>query len=122
MPDHDSVESRLVQLRSNISDLGHAIDLYKAKTGAALGAGVFFLLLAVGAAYDLIVDKGKAWLALGIERATLVLIAAGLALAALILLGIAVVRVKHRDGGLDKQLDEMEQEYADLLERTDRDS
>jgi uncharacterized membrane protein YciS (DUF1049 family) len=51
-----------------------------------------------------------------------VLIAAGLALAALILLGIAVVRVKHRDGGLDKQLDEMEQEYADLLERTDRDS
>jgi hypothetical protein len=122
MPDHDPVESRLVQLRSNISDLGHAIDLYKAKTGAALGAGVFLLLLAAGAAYDLITDKGKAWLALGIARDTLVLIAVGLAATALIFLGIALVRVKRRDTGLDTQLDEMEQEYADLLELTDRSS
>jgi len=122
MPDHDSVESRLVQLRSNISDLGHAIDLYKAKTGAALGAGVFLLLLAAGAAYDLITDTGKAWLALGIARDTLVLIAVGFALAALILLGFALVRVKRRDADLDKQLDEMEQEYADLLERAGRNS
>ena len=122
MPYSDSVEARLAQLRSNISDLGHAIDLYKAKTGAALGAGVFFLLLAAGAAYDLIADKGKAWLALGIARDTLALIAVGLAVAALILLGITVVRVKRRDTGLDTQLDEMEREYADLLELTGRGS
>ena len=122
MPDHDSVESRLVQLRSNISDLGHAIDLYKAKTGAALGAGVFLLLLAAGATYDLIAGKGKAWFALGIARDTLVLIAVGLAVAALIFLGIALVRVKRRDTGLDTQLDEMEREYADLLKLTDRGS
>jgi hypothetical protein len=122
MPYSDSVEARLVQLRSNISDLGHAIDLYKAKTGAALGAGVFLLLLAAGAAYDLIADKGKAWLALGIARDTLALIAVGLAVAALIFLGIALVRMKRRDTGLDTQLDEMEREYADLLELTDRGS
>jgi len=96
--------------------------LYKAKTGAALGAGVFFLLLAAGAAYDLIAHKGKAWLALGIARDTLALIAVGLTVAALILLGIAVVRVKRRDTGLDTQLDEMEREYADLLELTGRGS
>src|SRR5690349_15435034 len=106
MPDNDSVESRLIQLRSNINDLGHAIDLYKAKTGAALGAGVFLLLLAAGAAYDLITDKGKAWLALGIARDALILIAVGLAVAAFTSLGIALIRVKRRDIGLDTQLDE----------------
>ncbi len=119
MPDPDTVESadvHLVSLRSSISDLGHDIDLYKAKTGAALGGGVFLLLLAAGAVYDLIAGKGTAYLALGIARQTLISIAAGLAGVAMILLGIALVRLKRRDTSLEIKLDRMEQEYAELLE------
>lgn len=119
MPDPDIVESvdaHLVRLRSSISDLGHDIDLYKAKTGAALGGGVFLLLLAAGAAYDLITGKGTAWLALGIARQTLISIVVGFAGVAIILLGIALVRLKQRDTSLEIELDRMEQEYAELLD------
>jgi len=117
MPDTaESVDAHLVTLRSSISDLGHDIDLYKAKTGAALGGGVFLLLLAAGAAYDLISGNGKAWLALGIARQTLISILVGLAGVATILLGLALVRLKRRDTGLEIKLERMEQEYAELLE------
>jgi hypothetical protein len=119
MPDQEPVESvdaHLIRLRSSISDLGHDIDLYKAKTGAALGGGVFLLLLAAGAAYDLITGNGTAWLALGIAQQTLTSILIGLAGVAIILLGIALVRLKRRDTTLEMKLDRMEQEYAELLE------
>ena len=119
MPDPDtaeSVDAHLVTLRSSISDLGHDIDLYKAKTGAALGGGVFLLLLAAGAAYDLITGNSTAWLALGITRQTLTSILVGLAGVAIILLGLALVRLKRRDTSLEMKLDRMEQEYAELLE------
>lgn len=122
MPDPgDSVEARLATLRSTISDLGHDIDFNKAKTGAALGGGVFLLLLAAGATYDLITDKGRAWLTLGIARDTLISIAAGLAGIAVVLLGIAFIRLKRRDTDLELKLDHMEQEYAELLERRNKD-
>ena len=119
MPDPDtaeSVDAHLVTLRSSISDLGHDIDLYKAKTGAALGGGVFLLLLAAGAAYDLITSNSTAWLALGITRQTLTSILVGLAGVAIILLGLALVRLTRRDTSLEIKLDRMEQEYAELLE------
>jgi membrane protein implicated in regulation of membrane protease activity len=118
MPDPDTVESdaHLVTLRSSISDLGHDIDLYKAKTGAALGGGVFLLLLAAGAAYDLITGNRNAWLMLGITRETLISILVALAGVATILLGLAFVRLKRRDTSLEIKLDRMEQEYAELLE------
>jgi membrane protein implicated in regulation of membrane protease activity len=118
MPDPDTVESdaHLVTLRSSISDLGHDIDLYKAKTGAALGGGVFLLLLAAGAAYDLITGNRNAWLMLGITRETLISILVALAGVATILLGLAFVRLKRRDTRLEIKLDRMEQEYAELLE------
>jgi hypothetical protein len=119
MPDPDtaeSVDAHLLTLRSSISDLGHDIDLYKAKTGAALGGGVFLLLLAAGAAYDLITDNGTAWLALGIARQSLTSILVALAGVAIILLGLALVRLKRRDTSLEIKLDRMEQEYAELLE------
>jgi hypothetical protein len=118
MPDPDTVESdaHLVTLRSSISDLGHDIDLYKAKTGAALGGGLFLLLLAAGAAYDLITGNRNAWLMLGITRETLISILVALAGVATILLGLAFVRLKRRDTSLEIKLDRMEQEYAELLE------
>jgi membrane protein implicated in regulation of membrane protease activity len=117
MPDtNESVDAHLVTLRSSISDLGHDIDLYKAKTGAALGGGVFLLLLAAGAAYDLITGNSTAWLALGITRQTLTSILVALAGVAIILLGLALIRLKRRDTKLEIKLDRMEQEYAELLE------
>ena len=120
MPDSDSLErldAQLQNLRSGISDLGYQVDSHKTKTAAALGAGVFLLFLAVGAAYDLVVGKGGVWLFLGISRKTLVWTSSGLGVGAMILLLIGVRLVKQADTGLRARLDFMEREYAELLER-----
>lgn len=122
MPDSDNVESLDVQLknlRSNISDLGYQVDSYKTKTAAALGAGVFMLFLAAGAAYDLVAGKVGVWLILGVTRETLVWIASGLAVGATILLMLGFRWVRLSDAGIRAKLDLMEREYAELLERRD---
>lgn len=122
MPDPDNVEpfdARLKNLRLGISDLGQQVDSYKAKTAAALGGGVFLLLLAAGAVYDLALRKGGAWLTLWVTRETLIWIVSGVGGAAIALLLLAFVRVRRRDIGLDARLDRMEQEYAELLDRRD---
>src|SRR6266850_3866648 len=119
MPDPDHVEPRdaqLEKLRSSINDLGHQVDSYKTKTAAALGGGVFLLLLAAGAAYDLLVQKSASWLMLGVTRGTLAWIAYGLGSCAIILVLLALVRIRRRDITLDVRLDKMEQEYAEMLE------
>src|SRR5438876_1092041 len=49
MPDPDNIkflDTQLEEMRSDISDLGYQVDSYKTKTAAALGGGVFLLLLA----------------------------------------------------------------------------
>ncbi|MEK6320102.1 MAG: hypothetical protein AABN33_00320 [Acidobacteriota bacterium] len=125
MPDPDHVEpfdAQLKNLRSSISDLGHQVDSYKTKTAAALGGGVFLLFLAAGAAYDLVVHKSGSWLMLGVTRETLIWIACGLGGGAIVLLLFALVRVRRRDSNLDVRLDQMEQEYAEMLERKDTNS
>src|SRR5882762_2363431 len=117
MPDPDHVEPRdtqLEKLRSSINDLGHQVDSYKTKTAAALGGGVFLLLLAAGAAYDLVARKSASWLMLGETRTW---IAYGLGISAIILVFLALVRIRRRDINLDVRLDQMEQEYAEMLER-----
>jgi hypothetical protein len=122
MPDPENVEAfdaQLKILRSSISDLGHEADSKKALTAAALGGGVFLLLLAAGAAYDLIVHKGDAWLTLGMTRETLTWAAGALGGGAIVLLLFGFVRVSTRDTNLDARLDQMEQEYAELLECRD---
>ncbi|MEK6285514.1 MAG: hypothetical protein AABO57_07220 [Acidobacteriota bacterium] len=122
MPDPDNVEpfdARLKNLRLGISDLGQQVDSYKAKTAAALGGGVFLLLLAAGAAYDLALRRGGARLTLGVTRETLIWIVSVVGGAAIALLLLAFVRVRRRDIELDARLDQMEQEYAELLERRD---
>jgi hypothetical protein len=124
MPDHDNVEpqgAQLDKLRSSINDLGHQVDSYKAKTAAALGGGVFLMLLAAGGAYDLVARKSASWLVLGVTRETLIWIAYALGGCAIILLLVAVVRMRRRDTTLDVRLDEMEQEYAAMLERKNTD-
>jgi hypothetical protein len=116
----ESIDTQLTNLRSSISDLAHQIDLYKTKTGAALGGGVFLLLLAAGAYYDLIAGKAAAWSMIGLTHQTLLSIATGLVVGAIVLLALGLVRLKRRDANLDTRLDQMEQEYAELLELKNR--
>ncbi|MEK6406893.1 MAG: hypothetical protein AABN34_08015 [Acidobacteriota bacterium] len=122
MPDPDNVElfdAHLKNLRLGISDLGQQVDSYKTKTAGALGGGIFLLLLAAGAAYDLALRRGGAWQTLGVTRETLIWIVSVVGGAAIALLLLAFVRVRRRDINLDARLDQMEQEYAELLERRD---
>jgi hypothetical protein len=112
----ESIDAQLIDLRSTISDLAHQIDSYKMKTGAALGGGLFVLLLAAGAAYDLIAGKAASWSMVGVTRQTLIAIAIGLTVGAILLLAIGLVLVRRRDAGLDIKLDRIEREYAELLE------
>ncbi len=122
MPDSENVESRdaqLKNLRSSISDLGYQVDSHKTKTAAALGAGVFLLFLAAGAAYDLIAGKGGVWLFLGVTRETLVWITGGLGVTAAVLLIVGFWWVRLSDTGTRARLELMERDYAELLERSD---
>lgn len=119
MLDPDSVQPRdaqLEKLRSSISDLGHQVDSYKTKTAAALGGGVFLLLLAAGSAYDLAANKSASWLMLGVTRETLAWVAYGVGGFAIVLVVLALIRIRRRDVTLDVRLDQMEQEYAEMLE------
>jgi hypothetical protein len=122
MPDpgsDDIYDAQLKTLRSSISDLGHQVDSRKTLTAASLGAGVFLLLLAAGAAYDLIDHRGGAWLTLGITREILIWTAGALGAGAIVLLVFGFVRVRMRDTKVDARLEQMMQEYAELLERRD---
>jgi hypothetical protein len=121
MPESDKDESlnaQLQTLRSSISDLGYQVDSNKTKTAAALGAGVFSLLLALGAVYDLVTQKGGVWLILGVTRETLVWIASGLGASAAILLMLGFRLSRRADVGIRADLDLMERKYAELLERS----
>ena len=120
MPDADNIkflDTQLEKMRSRISDLGYQVDSYKTKTAAALGGGVFLLLLAAGAAYDLVAGKVGMWLTLGATRETLVWITSGLGAGATILLVFGFRRVRRSEISTKARLEQMEQEYADLLER-----
>lgn len=124
MPDFDrgnAVDAELQKLRSNISDLGYEIDSYKTKTAASLGAGVFLMLLAAGAGYDLLTSNGGVWLSVGLDHQQLVWLFGTFALVALILLVIGFVRLNRRDTESLSRLDEMERRYAELVERSDDD-
>jgi hypothetical protein len=116
----ESVDAQLASLRSDISDLAHEIDVNKTKTGAALGAGVFTLLLAAGAVYDVTEGKSAAWSMVGVTHQTLTLLAVALAIVGLVLLSIGLLRRRNRDTSLDIKLEQMEQEYAELLDTKKR--
>jgi hypothetical protein len=117
MPDSDSLDAQLKNLRSSISDLGYEVDSYQTRPAAALGAGVFLLFLAAGAAYDLVAGRGGVWSFLGVSRQTLTWIAGAVGAVAVILLAIGLRRVKLSDSGRRARLDLMEREYSELLER-----
>lgn len=112
----EDMENQLRDLRARISDLAHEVDAYRAKTAAALGGGVFLLLLALGAGYDIFMGKAGLWASLGIAQESLYRVAGGLAIASLTLLALAVFRERRRDREREAQLERMEQEFARLLE------
>lgn len=113
-------DAELQSLRSKISDLGYQIDSYKTKKAAAFGLGVFLLLLAIGAVYDLVTGHSGVWMTLGISGDNLTWIAGGLGVVSLALLGFGAGLVMRRDKSLPARLEEMESEYAELVERNER--
>ncbi|MCI0487000.1 MAG: hypothetical protein L0229_10410 [Blastocatellia bacterium] len=112
-----SIEDRLKDLRSRISEDAQAIDTYKAKTAAAMGGGVFLFLLAAVPAYDLLTGNTSLWFMLDITRDQLYWIAGALSLTSLLLLAMAAMRERQRDRAREIRLDELEEEFARLLER-----
>jgi hypothetical protein len=120
MPDSDNrepIDVQLRNLRSSISDLGYEIDSFKAKTAAALGLGVFLLLLSAGAAYDLISAKQLVWQMLGVSREALTWITGVVGCTAIALLVYGFLLTKGADTGARARLDQMEEQYAELVER-----
>jgi len=111
-------DAELQSLRSQISDLGYQIDSYKTKKAAAFGLGVFLLLLAIGAAYDLVTGNSGVWMMLGVSRDSLKWIAGGLGVVSLMSVGIGASMIPRADKNLAARLDEAEREYAELIERT----
>jgi len=107
-------------LRNSIRELGDQVDSYQAKTAGALGAGVFFLLLALGGAYDVINHNTSISSAIGVTQAVFrwVVIVLGAAGGALMLLGL--LRRCRRDRDLENRLGGMEHDLARLESGADR--
>lgn len=114
-----AIDQHLKDLRSRISDLGHELDARKASIARSVGGAVLLLMIAGGAAYDVITRNGALLVRFSITRETLTLISIGCALGGLILIGHAIVRSRFGDQSRDVELAKLEQEYAGLLERQD---
>lgn len=117
--DLNSIDKRIIEVRSRISDLGFEIDSEKTSAALAMGAGVFLILLAALACYDLLSGKAGIWLAVGITRDRLEWIAYGCGAAAAVLMIQAIARRIKRDRSRETELAELEQEHTRLLERKD---
>jgi hypothetical protein len=111
------LEKHIVEVRGRISDIGYEIDAGKAMAGYMMGGGVFLLLLALLAAYDLLNGKAGIYQPLGITRDMLKWIAwgcGGIGVAAILQ---TVMRRRLRDRSRETELAELEEEYARLKER-----
>jgi hypothetical protein len=116
-PEAVEIDKRLNETRSRISDLGHEIDTRKAAVARSMGGAVFLLMLAAGATYDLVTDNAALAIALGVTGESLLRVALCCGLAGIALLAHAFVRSRLRDRFLDVELAELEEAYADLLDR-----
>lgn len=103
-------------MRSRISDLGFELDAEKAGLGLAMGAGVFLILLAALAGYDLMTGKAGVWIAIGITGDTLNLAAYGCGGVGVGLIAYALIRRLRRDRKREAELAELEQQYSRLLD------
>src|SRR5581483_979813 len=108
-------ERQLVELRGRISDMGYEIDSAKATSGMLMGGGVFLLLLALLAAYDLLNGKASIYAPLGVKRAMLQWIALGGGIAG----AAAMVKAwlgRGRSHAREAELAALSEEYARLKE------
>jgi hypothetical protein len=112
----DSIDKQVVEARSRISDLGFEIDSEKTGTGLAMGGGVFLILLAALAGYDLLTGKSGIWLTVGVTRDTLTWLAYGCGAAGAALMVQALARHYRRDRKRETELADLQQEYARLLD------
>jgi hypothetical protein len=116
-PEAVEIDQRLNETRSRINDLGHEIDARKAAVARSMGGAVFLLMLAAGATYDLVTRNYSLSIALGVTGETLLRIALCCGLAGIALMAHAIVRLRLRDRLRDAELAELEEAYADLLDR-----
>ena len=107
-------------LKSQIEEIGAQVDSRKARTAAALGGSVFLLLMAAGAAYDIVNKKSSVWGAVGISREELHWLAGLFAAVGLLLLCVGVARTRRRDPSRDAKLAELELEMAELDDSSDK--
>ena len=122
IPQHSeplAVDRQLTELGSRISDLGYEIDSRKATVARSMGGAVFLLMLALGAAYDLVTHNAALMVVLGVTRETLIRIAFACGLAGLALLAHALVWPRLGDQTRDAELARLEQDYTELLDRKD---
>jgi hypothetical protein len=112
-------DKRLMELRGRISDLGFEMDAEKAGAAGMMGLGVFLLLLAALAAYDLLKGKAGVWASIGITRDMLSWMAYGLGAAAVLLVVLALRHRGRRDRAREAEMAELQEEYARLSERKD---
>jgi hypothetical protein len=112
-----TIDDRMKGLRSRISDLGSEVDQDRAGIAASMGGGVFLLLLAAGAAYDLWTGKAGVWAGIGISRDTLLWVAIIMGAVSLVLIARAILRKRRGQSPREKELEELERQYADLLEQ-----
>lgn len=113
----NSIDKQLTELRSQISDLGYEIDLFKAGVAGLMGGGIFLLLLGAGAGYDLLTGKEGVWSPLGGTHDRLLLIAWGLGIAGAVLIIRGVIQQRRRDREREARLAELERQYSRLLDR-----
>ena len=116
-PRAEDDQDRRSSLESRIKELGAEADSYKAGSAAAFGGAVFLLLIAAGAAYDIVTRKSPLWRAAGLSRGGLHWLAGVFAVAGAALLGIGIFRTRRRNPARDETLAKLEDELADLDEK-----
>ena len=116
-PRLETIQHRRALLKSRITEIGAEVDSYKARGAAALGGAVFALLMAAGAAYDIVAKKSSLWRTVGLSREGLHWLAGLFAIAGVAMLVIGVARTRRRDLARDAKLAELEEEMADLSDK-----
>jgi hypothetical protein len=114
------LEKQMTELRGRISDIGYEIDTSKAMAGYMMGGGVFLLLLAGLAAYDLLNGKAGIYQPLGITRDMLKWIAWGCTGSGVAAILQTVMHRRRRDRARENELAGLEEDYARLKERHER--
>jgi hypothetical protein len=98
------------------------MDSRKAVVARSMGAAVFLLMIAAGAAYDLVTRNTAVSIALGVTHETLTRIALGCGIGGVVLLAHGFVRSRLSDQSREVELAALEEEYAELLEAVDSSS